>query len=957
MTASNVPQTTNRSELWRLKQLALVSQVATQVTSILELDELFVRVVGLIYQTFEFYAVSLYTLEGDYLVLRAQAGPAKTFSADEAFIPTDAEKIPLGKGIIGWVAANQQELVVTDVWKERRFRYSPEFPNTEAEIALPLKVEDRLLGVLDVQLDYPEDFDESDLLVLRALAGQVSMAIEDTRLYAEAARRGEHLATISAVSWAIASILDVDRLLEQVCELIRHYFHYPCVQVFTVNPGRGRIEYRAGSGRQADILRQTPLTYPLDDPHGIIPLVARTGETILANDVTAFPAYRPSGVVPPTTRSELTVPLVYNEEVLGVLDVQSDEVNAFTPDDRATMETLAANIGVALRNANLYRSERWRRQVADSLRRISGALITDVDLQSILKTILAELKRNLPADALTLWLFVDAQVGAPSAENEPGQKRSRRLLLSTTEPADVVSFEPNFEPRRDPWLQAGLHSSEPVIRQPNHPPDPVAARLGYPADHSAIVAPLQVQKRRLGLLTLTHHEPGKYGAEAHAVTTAFANQAAIAIENARLFHVAQTEARISRALLQVAEAAQDMDNLEPALVAITQVASLITQVEGCAIWLRQQNDTTYHPTACSGLSPQGQEFFQQCLLSPAQVPALSALNRHRQPVVILNAAADARFPANIAAGLGVSALALLPIVAHGDMLGLMLVSFSAPALIRHDDIRLLSGIARQAAVAIESKFLYDQKLQQERLAHELQLAKEIQTSLIPARPPDLPGWELAACWRAAQEVAGDFYDFIEVSPHRLGLVIADVSGKGLPAAMFMALTRSLIRAVAPGQHDPRAVLTRVNQLLLPDTRRGKFVSLFYAILDTQTGELTYSNAGHNPPFLLRGDGTLESLALPGIVLGVKPDIEPQKGRTRLLPGDGVVFYTDGVTEVFNDAADIFGEARLRDVIQAGWDNGPQALVDRIQAAVNRFSATALPHDDFTLLILRRQNAR
>ncbi len=942
MTKRQADELKNHTDLWRLKQLALVSQVATQVTSILDLDELLVRVVGLIYQTFEFYAVSLYTLEKDVLRIRAQAGPAGHFTAEDAFIPEEKDEIPLGKGIIGWVAAHQQELVVSNVWREKRFRYSPEFPNTEAEIALPLKIEDHLLGVLDVQLDYPEDFDESDLLVLRALAGQVSMAIEDTRLYAEAHRRGDYLATIGAVSWAIASILDVNQLLKQVSELIRKCFDYPFVQLFTVHYGRRQIQYRAGSGQCPKVLKHRKPIYSLDDPQGTIPLVVRTGQTILINDVTTAPAYQPTEAMLSGTKSELTIPLIYNEEVLGVLDVQSDVVDAFGDDDQTILETLAANIAVALRNANLYHSERWRRQVADSLRRISGTLITDVNLTNILDSILTELKRNLPTELLAVWLITSAQEG-------PDQK----LQLSTVQTPAPFQLAADFEPERDSWLTLGFEATEPLVRQHDHPPDPIAAYLGYGPDHSAIVAPLRVQNRMLGLLTLVHSQQGRYGREARSITTAFANQAAIAIENARLFRIAQEEARINSALLKVAEITQGFGDLGQVLTAVAQIPPLMAEVDRCAIWLKQEDSDIFEPETAFGFAPAALEFFNQYPIISRKVIAADRLNKTRTPIIITDASNDHHLPPEMVSGLALHTLVLLPIVAHSDMLGLMLVTFISPAAIRKERIRLITGVAHQAAVAIESKYLYDQKAKQERLAHELKLAHTIQANLIPSHLPAPPGWEVAASWQSAQEVAGDFYDFIEVTPYHLGIVIADVAGKGMPAALYMALTRSLMRATAPGQTDPRAVLIRTNQLLVPDTQHGRFVSLFYAILNTKSGTLTYANAGHNPPLLIRADGKIEALRTTGLVLGVRPEIEPKIGHSYLNSGDGVVFYTDGVTEVFNTSEEIFGEERLKIILQDNWRKDSQALVRQVYQAVRDFSATDLPGDDFTLLILRR----
>jgi serine phosphatase RsbU (regulator of sigma subunit)/putative methionine-R-sulfoxide reductase with GAF domain len=928
--------TTNHGELWRLQQLALVSQVATQVTNIVDLDEMLVRVVGLIYQTFQFYCVSLFTLEQDKLLLKAQAGPGNCFTIQDAHAPEERIEVPMGEGIVGWVAERQEELVIADVAREDRFRYSPKLPNTQAEIALPLKVEERLLGVLDVQLNYPEDFDESDLLVLRALAGQVAMAIEDTRLYVQACRRGDYLATISAVSWAVASTLDVDELLRQVSELIRDYFDYPFVQVFTVHYGRRLIVYRAGSGLRAEVLKDTDHAYALDDPHGLIPLAARTGQSILVNDVAAEPAYRPSEILPAVTKSELTIPLIYNNEVLGVLDAQSDKLGAFDYDDQVTMETLAANIAVALRNANLYHSERWRRQVADSLRRISGVLITDVDLNTIFESILIELKLNLPAEALAIWMI-----------------RNKKLELRTVQTPQSLEFPANFEPGRDPWLAKGLKVTEPLIRQESDPADPIATCLGYPTDHSAIVVPLRVQNRILGLLTLTHSQAGRYGTEAKAITTAFANQAAIAIENARLFRLAQAEAEISTALLKIAEADQSFDELDDVLAAIVQIPLLIAEVDRCAIWLKQSADL-FEPQAAHGFDPANLEFFYQYPLRNQKVKAARRLDQTRAPIIIVNAPNDYRLPAELVSGLALHTLLLLPLIAHGDMLGIMLVTFTSPAAIREESIRLITGIGHQAAVAIESKYLYDQKTQQERLAHELALAHDIQAKLIPSHLPAPPGWEVAAFWCSADEVGGDFYDFIEVTPHQLGIVIADVAGKGMPAALYMALTRSLLRAIGPGQTDPATVLARVNQLLVPDTQRGTFVSLFYAILNTQTGALTYANAGHNPPLLIRADGQTEALYTQGLVLGIQLHLEPQVDQRYLSPGDGVVFYTDGVTEVFDASAALFGEERLKLILQENWAQGPQAVVEKVREAVNAFSATALPTDDFTLLVLRRK---
>ncbi len=164
---------------------------------------------------------------------------------------------------------------------------------------------------------------------------------------------------------------------------------------------------------------------------------------------------------------------------------------------------------------------------------------------------------------------------------------------------------------------------------------------------------------------------------------------------------------------------------------------------------------------------------------------------------------------------------------------------------------------------------------------------------------NLRGWELAARWKTARQVGGDFYDVIELPNRKLGIIIADVADKGVPAALFMALTRTLVRAAAIEASSPAEALQRVNDLLMPDTRQGMFVTGVYAVLDQETGEFTYANAGHNPPFWIRNDGQIEKLTRTGIALGVTEANLMTQRTVRIASGESVLLYTDGVTEAFS----------------------------------------------------------
>jgi sigma-B regulation protein RsbU (phosphoserine phosphatase) len=239
------------------------------------------------------------------------------------------------------------------------------------------------------------------------------------------------------------------------------------------------------------------------------------------------------------------------------------------------------------------------------------------------------------------------------------------------------------------------------------------------------------------------------------------------------------------------------------------------------------------------------------------------------------------------------------------------------------------------------------------LQQELDVARRMQQSILPTRFPQRPDLALQATMLPAKEVGGDFYDYFWLDEARIGLVIADVAGKGVPAALFMAVARTLLRATATGASGPAECLSRANDLLAKDNESATFVTVFYAILDTRSGLLRYANGGHNLPCLLAPDGSLSVLPQSeGIALGVMDSMEFEEGQLLLAPGSALLLYTDGVTEAFDTGRQAFGEERLAEVLRAGARDDAEALVARLLAAVQDFARDAPQADDITCLALR-----
>jgi len=243
--------------------------------------------------------------------------------------------------------------------------------------------------------------------------------------------------------------------------------------------------------------------------------------------------------------------------------------------------------------------------------------------------------------------------------------------------------------------------------------------------------------------------------------------------------------------------------------------------------------------------------------------------------------------------------------------------------------------------------------ERERIEHELQVARQIQQELLPERIPKLDGWRIAAYYGPAREVGGDFYDFLEFPDGRLGFVVGDATGHGMPAALVMATTRGMLRAVVQSLESPGVVLAKVNEALVADIPPSTFVTCFYAILEPQSGLLRYANAGHDLPYLRHGDGEAEELRARGMPLGLMAGMSYEEKETFLIPGDSALFYSDGLVEGHNPKREMFGFPRLRRLV-AEREAEEGSVVEFLMDKLRTFTGEGWEQeDDITLVTLQR----
>src|SRR5919107_1775100 len=270
-----------------------------------------------------------------------------------------------------------------------------------------------------------------------------------------------------------------------------------------------------------------------------------------------------------------------------------------------------------------------------------------------------------------------------------------------------------------------------------------------------------------------------------------------------------------------------------------------------------------------------------------------------------------------------------------------------------DHLKVLTTLGSVAAIRVENTRLLEEHLEQERFERELQLAREIQQRFQPSAPPPVPGYELQGISFPSYQIGGDYYDFILCSD-RLVVALGDVSGKGTSAALLMSSLHAAVHAQVASCRPITETVGAVNRYLADNTPANRFVTLFYAELDPLTGSLSFINAGHNPPIIAHGGGTLEHLAAGGLPLGIIPEFDYREGRTQLRPGDVLVAYSDGVTESQNPSGEEFGTARLQEAIAQNLHRSAAGIRDKIEAALSTFAQGTPAGDDVTLVIVKRE---
>jgi len=632
-------------------------------------------------------------------------------------------------------------------------------------------------------------------------------------------------------------------------------------------------------------------------------------------------------------KSIVIIPLVVHGRIVGSLSLDSYWRRAFTPDELELCHIIGNQIAVALDYTDALETAVANRRQAQTLREVSHLLNESLNLDEILPLILEQLQQVLPVDGSSIFLLVEGGIQMKAQWGDYAAFAEQEII-----PLEALWGATEIVKTKAPKLvpDTGQHSE-----WHTYPGSPIQSWLGVP---------LMVRGEVVGILNIDGYIPGQFTEVHLELAQAFADQAAIAIHNARLYGQAEKRAELLASVQQIGLRLVGSLELPEVLEAITTSVRTLLAAGEVRIYLYNPDSNTFTlATLPDRTGPMTMNLSQ-----PRPDGLTATVARTGRYLAVPNAL---EHPLYHDESHGFEAIIGIPLKKREQVLGVLNVFYEQPHQFTLDEIYVLDLLATQAAVALENARLYEVEVKQ--LEQELEIARQIQRGFLPQQVPQLPGWGIAAVCLPARETGGDFYEFVERTDGTLGLIVGDVTGKSISAAMLMAAAQSLANAKGSDYGSPARVMAETNRLLCEDVPKQTFVALSYALLTPDQGQICLSNGGQLDPFLVpaAADRPVRLVETDGsrLPLGILPAVNYQETAVQLAPGDLLVFYTDGLVERKNGAGTLFGFERMAALLEGLRGQSAGVALDALLRAADEFAAGVGPHDDTTLVVVQRLN--
>lgn len=962
-------RTANLSLEQRNAELAIINSVHAGLASQLDIQTIYELVGNKIYEIFDANTVVLTTFDLNRDLMYRHY-------VIERGVRYNVEPLPISN-IWQQFIRQGRSILINSGLQEFVHQIDPAFKVPVGEVpkcslSVPLKIKGVLYGVISLQnVDRENAFSESDVRLLETIANSLSVALENARLFdetqrllKETERRAQELATVNAVSVALVGELDLTALIELVGEQIRSVFKADIAYVALLDKETNVINFPYQYGQQLESIQLG---------QGLTSRIILSGQPLLINkDMDLQRQQMGVTLIGKRAQSFLGVPIFIGGETIGVVSIQSTKYEGrFTENDQRLLGTIAANVGIAFQNARLFneikrlfQAERQAHDLAETLRSVAQALNGSLSLTEVLDLVLTEIQKVIPYDSAGIYHVHE----------------NRRILVAGHGFANLedllgVSFEFNKEDDEIGYLIS--KSLQPLILTNASEQYPQYFDTGVHATtriRGYMAVPIVLDEELIGMITLDKNEPDFYTEQHARLAVAFAAQAATAIHNARLFDETQ---RLLKETEQRAAELATINSVQVSLASkldIDAIYELIGDKVREVFNVKVVDIVDYDPAVNLISMPYSYENGDRSVISPREPYGFREQVIRTGASLLINrnfVELAAKYNNPLITGEWPRSALFVPLLVNGEVKSIISIQdLDHENAYSDSDVQLLQTLSTAMSVALENARLWEQeKMYRKALERELEIGREIQAGFLPDDLPLVKGWEIAATLMSAREVAGDFYDAFELPDGNIGLVIADICDKGVGAALFMTLFRSLIRATSNQEYfehagtldslensiDERlrhAITLTNNYIAETHEKSGMFATLFFGILDPRTGKLTYINGGHEPPLIIQAGSVREILQKTGPAVGAITNCNFQIRETQLQEGDLFFAFTDGVPDSENPHGEFFGRQRLFNIFQH-FGGSARVLVDTIKSELHQYINGAARFDDITLMAVRR----
>src|SRR5581483_4807608 len=433
--------------------------------------------------------------------------------------------------------------------------------------------------------------------------------------------------------------------------------------------------------------------------------------------------------------------------------------------------------------------------------------------------------------------------------------------------------------------------------------------------------------------------------------TILANQIAIALENSLLYEQLRRAALVKNLLYEVGQDLSSTLDPDELLRKLPQLVKKVIDYDAFAIFRVDQMTGDLLLEAGAGYAP---KILKRHNRIPSGQGLIGRALATKQAFITSDVSSELQHvPVPTASGETLYSQMSIPLLSKDRVVGVIALESSEPDYFTPEHLRTMTTLGNQVASALENARLYGELLRREqRMETQMRFARDVQMSMMPDSPPNIPGYEIASFYLPATELGGDYYDFLPLDKQNTAIIVGDVSGKGASAALVMAASRSALRSAARANRNPAEVFENTNRRIYRDIRSTMYITLFYGVLNAKTRKFTWSNAGHNPPVLVRATGEANLMEAGGTVIGLFDYVPFEQRETRLKVGDVLCLYTDGVTEAHNSAHEEFGLDRLVNILKEHRELPAKTIVNKVVDAVFAHAEGSHQHDDITIVLMK-----